>query len=144
MPYKQKLLRLLPDGWNKRVFDEWDFYRFCDRDGVCVLDAEMPLPGAYCVYDRIPVIFISHCVRGVERLRVQFHELAHHWLHYPSVQFFINLNNKVEFEANIVAACALIPFPLLLSHNAGQIEEEYGYSKKLIAFRVTLFQQFSI
>jgi Zn-dependent peptidase ImmA (M78 family) len=142
---KQTLLRLMPDGWNERVFDESDFYRLCHLDGVRVLeDAEMPLPGAYCVYDKIPVIFIARRLRGAERLRVQFHELGHHWLHYPHVQFFLNLNNRLEFEANIVAACALIPFPLLRSHDVWRLEEEYGYSKKLIAFRVMLFQQLSI
>jgi Zn-dependent peptidase ImmA (M78 family) len=135
----------MPDGWNERVFDESDFYRLCHLDGVRVLeDAEMPLPGAYCVYDKIPVIFIARRLRGAERLRVQFHELGHHWLHYPHVQFFLNLNNRLEFEANIVAACALIPFPLLRSHDVWRLEEEYGYSKKLIAFRVMLFQQLSI
>lgn len=135
----------MPDGWNERVFDESDFYRLCHLDGVRVFeDAEMSLPGAYCVYDKIPVIFIARRLRGAERLRVQFHELGHHLLHYPDVRFFINLNNKIEFEANIVAACALIPFPLLRSRDIWQLEEEYGYSKKLIAFRVMLFQQLSI
>lgn len=135
----------MPDGWNKRVFDESDFYRLCNSKGVRVFeDAEMPLPGAYCVYDKLPVIFIARRLRGTERLRVQFHELGHHWLHYPLVQFFINLNNKIEFEANIVAACALILFPLLRSRDVWRLEEEYGYSKKLIAFRVILLQQLSI
>jgi hypothetical protein len=39
---------------------------------------------------------------------------------------------------------SLIPFPLLRSHDVWRLEEEYGYSKKLIAFRVMLLQQLSI
>ena len=90
------------------------------------------------------MILIARRLQGAERLRVQFHELAHHWLQYPEVRFFINLNNKVEFEANVVVACAPIRFPLLRSHDVWRLKEEYGYSKKPVAFRVMLLRQLSI
>jgi Zn-dependent peptidase ImmA (M78 family) len=107
-------------------------------------DAEANPPGAYCVYDKLPVVIIARRRRGAERLRIQFHELGHRWLHYPNAQFFINLDNRVEFRANIVAARALLPLPLPRSHDVWRLEEEYSYSKKLIAFRVMWLQQVSI
>lgn len=95
MPCKRKLRRLIPAGWNERIFDEWDFYRFRDREDARTLDAETPLPGLYRVSDHILVIFNSRRVRGPERLRVPFQELGRHSLHYPNVQLFINLSSNV-------------------------------------------------
>ena len=91
-------------------------------------DAETNPPDAYCIYGKLPAIFVTRRRRRAERLRVQFHELGHHWPHCPNARFFINLDNKVEFGVNIVAACALLPFPLPRSHDIWRLEEEYGYS----------------
>lgn len=102
---------------------------------------ETPLPCAYRVYDKLSMIFIARRLQGAKRLRVQFHELGHYWPHSPNARFFINLNNKVEFEANIVAARALLPFPPPRSPEVWRLEEEYGYLKKLITFRVMFLQQ---
>jgi len=95
VPCKRTLRRLTPAGCKERVFDAWDFYRFCDRENAHAFAAETPLPGAYPVYDKTHVIFISHRVRGPERLSVQFHEPGHHRLNYPGAQFFIDLSSDV-------------------------------------------------
>jgi hypothetical protein len=107
-------------------------------------DGETNPPGAYCVYDKLPVVFIARRRRGAGRLRVKIHELAHRWLHSPNAWFFINQDNRVEFRADIVAERTLLPFPLPRSHEVWRLEEEYSYSKKLIAFRVMALQQLSI
>jgi hypothetical protein len=60
------------------------------------------------------------------------------------VRFFINQDDRVEFRINIVAARTLLPFPLPRSPDVWRLEEEFSYSKKLIAFRVMLLQQLSI
>ena len=92
-------------------------------------DAETNPPDAYCMYGKLPTIFVTRRRRGAERSRVQFHEIGHHWPHCLSARFFINLDNKVEFGVNIVAACALLPFQLPRSHDVWRLEEEYSYSK---------------
>lgn len=141
---KHKLLRLLPEDWNARVFTEADFFGLCEQDGVRVFTAELPAAGIYCVYRATPIIFLHRDLRGPQRLHVEFHELGHHWLHAPGVQFFLNTNNKVEFEANLVAACSLIPQTLLMNCSITEIAEEYGYSEELLSFRIQVFTQWGI
>ena len=86
-------------------------------------DAETNPPDAYWVYDKPPVVFIARRQRGAGRLHVQFQELGHRRAHYPNARFFINLDNKVEFGSNIVAARALLPFPLPRSHDICRLEK---------------------
>lgn len=136
---KAKLLRLVPEGWNTRVFTEHDFYSLCALDSVLVVTRALPLPGAYCIYRNSPVIFLHRDLAGADRLQVQFHELGHHWLHSPGLQFFLGWESKCEFEANLISACALIPEPLLRSRPPGEIAEEYGYDGELIKFRLRVW-----
>jgi hypothetical protein len=59
------------------------------RDGARVFeDAEANPPGAYCVDDKLPVVFIARRRRGAERLRVKIRESAHRWPHFPNVRVF--------------------------------------------------------
>lgn len=135
---KHKLL-LLPRGWNTRVFTERDFFELCDRDDVMVFCASLPVPGFYCVHRGQPLIFFDRDLTGPQRLLVMFHEIGHHWLHCPGIQFFLGHHGKCEFEANLIAACALIPRPLLIRFSLNEIAEEYGYPEELLRFRMEVF-----
>lgn len=141
---KIKLYDLLPAEWNIRVFTDDDFNQICEVSRVSVFECEMQLEGAYCVYAGSPVIFINHALPWPRKLYVKFHELGHHWLHYPGVQFFLNTNNKVELEANIVAVCALIPASLLIKVSTQELTDDYGYPPELIEFRIEVFKTWGI
>ena len=141
---KIKLYDLLPAEWNIRVFTDDDFHQFCDAEGVSAFECPMRIPGAYCVYDGSPVIFINRDQPADRKLFVKFHELAHHWLHYPGVQFFLNTHTKVETEANIVAACALIPVTILTVKSESEIISEYGYSRELFNLRSEIYRTWRI
>ena len=112
MPCNSELSRLIPAGWIERIFDEWDFYRFRNREDARALNAETPLPGAYCVDDYTLVIFNSLRVRGLERLRVPFHELERRWPHYPNVQLFIDLSSN--FAQTIIDLTSIERFSCVL------------------------------
>jgi len=135
---------LLPERWNLHVFSELDFDSICIKEGIQAFESSMLISGAYCVYDGSPVIFIRRDLPGPEKLFIKFHELAHHWLHFPGVQFFLNTHSKIELEANIVAACALVPRTELLSRSAAEICEEYGYRPELLALRADIYRMWDI
>lgn len=137
-------LRNLPADWNMRVFTESDFDNLSFAAGVRVFESEMKIEGAYCVYDGSPVIFINRALPWPRKLFVKFHELGHHWLHYPGVQFFLNTHSKVELEANIVAVCSLVPFPLLRDRDLWEIGQEYGYNWSLLKFRAEVFEKWGL
>lgn len=141
---KHWFTRLLPAEWNRRVLTDDDFHRFCVSEGVSAFECPMQIPGAYCIYDGSPVIFINRDQPASQKLFVKFHELAHHWLHYPGVQFFLDTHTKVETEANIVAACALIPVTLLTVKSESEIIDEYGYSSELINIRSEIYRTWRI
>lgn len=141
---KSKLYFLLPAEWNIRVFTDDDFHQLCEDEHVQVYESDMGIPGAYCIYSGSPVIFINRALPQNRKLFVKFHELAHHWLHSPGVQFFLNTHSKVELEANIVAACALIPVTLWAAKTEYEIIDEYGYSPELIYIRSEIYRTWGI
>lgn len=141
---KAKFLNLLPAEWNIRVFTDDDFHQFCEEERISIYESDMAIPGAYCLYAGSPVIFINRALPAERKLFIKFHELAHHWLHYPGVQFFLDNHTKVENEANIVAACALIPVTLLTVKSESEIIDEYGYSPELIHIRSEIYRTWRI
>ncbi|HKQ90861.1 MAG TPA: ImmA/IrrE family metallo-endopeptidase [Blastocatellia bacterium] len=138
------LLYNTPPEWNVRVLTQDDFDYYCDRAGIVVREISLELPGLYICRDGHPQIFLSDELRGVERLFIAFHELAHHWLHPPGVQMFHGFGRRVEFEADVVAACALIPKTTLTHYWPSEIADLHGYTYDLVNFRCEIFDKWKI
>jgi Zn-dependent peptidase ImmA (M78 family) len=133
-----------PLEWNVRVLTEDDFYQYCDESGIIVIEAQIEQPGLYMMCDGHPQIFINDKLRGVERLFVGFHELAHHWLHPPGVRMFFGLSKQIEIEADAVAVCCLIPKTILTHYWPSEIAELYGYPPDLVGLRCEVFDKWKI
>ncbi|HEY9285913.1 MAG TPA: ImmA/IrrE family metallo-endopeptidase [Pyrinomonadaceae bacterium] len=98
--------------------------------------------GIYMACEGIPCIAIHSSLRGAERSEVVWHEIGHHLLHTPTTCFFTRSTaRKMEFEAQVVMACALVPRPLL-GRTFAELQEEYGYTRELLWFRKGVFEQF--
>jgi len=143
------LLYNTPPEWNVKVFTQDDFEYYCDRDGIVVKETPLEKPGLYIYRDGQPQIFLNDELRGVQRLFIAFHELAHHWLHPSDVQMFHGmithgLSAQVELEANIVAICCLIPKTILTHYWPSEIVELHGYTHDLVNFRCEVFDQWKI
>jgi Zn-dependent peptidase ImmA (M78 family) len=138
------LLHNTPPEWNVRVLTQDDFDYYCDRAGIVVCEMPLERPGLYICRDGQPQIFLSDELRGVNRLFIAFHELAHHWLHPPGVQMFHGLSNQVEYEADVVAACAMIPKTILTHYWPSEIAELYGYPHDLVGLRCEVFDKWKI
>jgi Zn-dependent peptidase ImmA (M78 family) len=138
------LLQNTPPEWNVRVLTEDDFYQYCDEARIVVRDVPLEQPGLSFSRDGNTQIFINDELRGVERLFVGFHELAHYWLHPPGVRMFFGWSKQIELEADIVAACALIPKTALTHYWPSEIAELYGYPHELVARRCEVFDKWKI
>jgi Zn-dependent peptidase ImmA (M78 family) len=143
-----KLLGSVP-GLNTRSLTEADFYRICRRERIKVVEMPLLVPGFYMLCKGRRFIVIDSRVRGVRWLHVAWHELAHHFLHAPkraaSVSFFqVREESKVLFEAEAFAAIALIPEPMLRSMLAGEIEDEHGYTREMVEFRLKVLELYGV
>lgn len=133
-----------PPEWNIRVLTEDDLYQYTDEAGIIIREAQIEDPGFSMMCDGKLHIILNDELRGAERLFVGFHELAHYWLHPPGVQMFYGLARQIELEADIVAACAMIPKTLLPHYWPSEIVELYGYSHGLVRFRCEVFDKWKI
>ena len=142
---RRSLIKRLPPEWNIRVLTLDDFYSYCDQAGIYLHeDNQLEQPGIFMVYDGQPHIFIDQELRGEDRLFVSFHELGHYWLHPPGIQFFLGWHGRADKEADVVAACALIPLPTLRHFWPSEIVELYGYSSELVELRQAIFDRWGI
>lgn len=138
-------------GWNRRAFTEADVYRICRREKVKII--EYPISGTLGFYMRCAgrcIITVDSRLRGVRRVYVLLHELAHYFLHVPAeataAHFFrLRPDTKQEFEAEAFAVVAVLPETLLRSTLAegGDFEEE-GFTRDIIEFRLKVLEMYGI
>lgn len=118
--------------WNEFVCDEETARQICFKERVRVVTAQIRARGEYLLYKKAPVIVLKENLPANWRAWVLWHELAHHWLHHPgNYRFHEKVLRKFDFEANYVAAVALIPTDLLKKHSIDEIIAEYNYPKEL-------------
>ena len=131
--------------WNKRVVTERDVRRVCHNKGVRIVEGKTGVSGLYVVYRGVPFIVIDPDLGWPLCLWVLLHELAHHLLHVPGLQFFDNrFESKADYEANFIAAVALMPLDLIKRLTFAEIQDEYGYPSELMWFRKEIYEQFGI
>lgn len=132
-------------GWNKQIFSEDDALALCRDQGVRVVFDNISSRGEYTVYKKISFIILRENLNNQWRPWVLWHELAHHFLHYPGHYLFNQSSaRKVDFEANFVASVALIPTKLVETMTFGEIVAEYNYPKKLIEIRKQIYDHYKI
>lgn len=141
---KRLLERNAPPEWNVRAFTDSDFWMLCAADGIIVQEAPLERHGFQFKQRNQHVIFINSRLRGAERSFVLWHEYAHYLLHPPGIQFFHGYESQVENEADVFAACAMIPRSLLEHYWPSEIADLYGYPVDLVAYRQDLFERYKL
>jgi hypothetical protein len=136
-----EIVRLALPDWNKRVLGEIDFYEFCEQEHLKVVEAYTGEHGLYVVHRGESFIMLDPELKGGLRFWVEWHEAAHHLLHVPATSFFGTESAKAQWQANVVAACALIPICLLRTKSISEIYDEYAYPKPLFQLRLTIFDR---
>lgn len=135
----------IPD-WSKRVLTEKDFFEFCAAREIIFCETDLVEGfGEYRVHQERNFIILHKYAIKNWRLWILYHELGHYLLHYPSTAGFSDsTTRKMDWEANTVAAVALIPLQLLKQKTFFEIHDEYNYPKQLIKLRVEIYQRLGI
>ncbi|MCC6824576.1 MAG: ImmA/IrrE family metallo-endopeptidase [Acidobacteria bacterium] len=141
-------LKDLDIGWNEHPLDEDDFYRICERFGVCVDELPMRVGGFYFRIKGHDHIAINSTLPPGEKLFVMFHELGHFLFHAPGFDTMAKFHSvggrsRAESEADLFAACALIPRPRLTSLTPEELIAD-GADQDIIARRIEAFECFGI
>lgn len=135
--------KLKGTGWNERVLTYEDFELTCEDEGILILHLPFSREGLYGVCEDIPVIVLNENLRSIKKVEVAWHELAHHFLHTPALCCFSkDLKRKYQFEAQVVAVCALIPKPLI--EPLLRSDDLSEYPEKLLEFRLKVLDIFNI
>lgn len=138
------LSRLALYGWNRRVFTQDDFDRFCEIGQVIVEERYTGFPGLYTRRQGQSVITVSPSVLPRARSWVLWHEMGHVLLHDPGCAFMYENSQKLERQADLIAACALIPRPLLDELTLWEIHDEYRYAIELCELRQRFYEEIGI
>lgn len=132
-------------GWNERILSYEDFEQFAESEQVEIVRADLPVCGLYAIVRGESVIAIHEDLSAHDLNYVSWHEMWHHLSDCPEIQFFTHgTKDKAELRAHLIAACALLPRPILLAKEFTEIADEYGYSRDLILFRARMYQQFKV
>ncbi|MDX6696065.1 MAG: IrrE N-terminal-like domain [Blastocatellia bacterium] len=130
--------------WNKRPITERDIRRYCKRKGIVIVEGKVGSLGLYTPYGGYPFIVVDPSLQGPLRLWVLLHELAHHLLHVPGLHLFDrNFESKADYQANFIAAVAMIPLSWVQTKSFADLLEE-GYPEDLLWFRKGSYEQFKI
>jgi len=132
-------------GWNLRVLGIEEFEWACEQEGVSVLSLDVDAHGIYTSIDGSPVIIINPRVLPRARGWVCWHEFGHHLLHCgSSCAFSYGGKSKTERQADLVAACALIPRKLIESSTPWEIHDAYRYPIELCEMRFRFLTEVGI
>ncbi|HYG10102.1 MAG TPA: ImmA/IrrE family metallo-endopeptidase [Pyrinomonadaceae bacterium] len=142
---KAKRLRI---GWNRRALSEVDFQRLRKKLGVLLVEIDhddMEWKGLYTHEFGPPTIIINARLRGLERLRVLFHELGHHIFHAPDTCFFSDDSvSKVEDEARAFSLVALIPKKMIGRMMTWSLFEDDLLPVELLKQRLKILELYGI
>lgn len=135
---------------NRHVFSESDALRLCKESGLSIEDADIQQLGFYVKINGRATMHINQKLRGLIRLYVILHELAHHLLHasnYKNAAFFCldGQDSKQHHEAEAFALLAMLPEPFLRRLLAGDLYDELGeYPQEIVEKRLHLLELYGV
>lgn len=136
--------RLSEDSLNSE-----DFEIICEAENIIVVREPRKWDGAYFRRQDRDIIYVKSTLQGTAKTFVEFHELAHYWLHDPDIsliQFFQHSSliiSKAEREASMVSAVAIIPTFCVENFSRNELLEMYQL-KDLVNFRLQIYRQYRI
>ena len=130
--------------WNEKELKESDFYRLCKRHKITVIEMPLRVSGFYYSVLGRHYIAINSRLKQPKKLFVMFHEFAHFLMHAPDhgvTASFHGIGGKTrkETEADVFAACALVPRTVIESRTAQELIEEDGLPASLVAERQKIY-----
>lgn len=129
-------------GFNIRALTEEDFYAICESEGIHVIETDV-VTSFYMPVLGEPTIVLKKGLKGLKRLFVMFHELAHHFAHGgkdANNAFFFDMTiSKKEFEADAIATIAILPLSSLENYDFLDEHPRSRFAKQLYKDRQKLW-----
>ncbi|MGD9561767.1 MAG: ImmA/IrrE family metallo-endopeptidase [Pyrinomonadaceae bacterium] len=128
---------------------EEDFYRLCRRHRVTVQEMPLRVSGFYYSMLGRHYIAVNSRLRQPRKLFVMFHEFAHYLIHAPDGGTTANFHGigkrtRKEVEADVFAACALIPRPMVERLSVSDLIEIEGLPEDIVRQRVEVFKTLGV
>lgn len=132
-------------GWNRRPMTEKELHRLARRTRLRVKEMPLRVHGFYMQMQGVSFICVNSRLNARLRLKVAFHELAHHLLHNGKPHFYqIDPGMKEECEAEVFALCAIIPQKLLKKYTLAELHEHEGFTWEMLRQRREIFEKHGI
>lgn len=132
----------LPD-WNARVFGMKDFEKICSAERIIFVEGiGRKHKGEFIPFENRNMIILRAGLEEGERRWVAFHELGHYFLHEAAHTFSRSAQRRMDREANIFAAVALLPINLLKSED--QMVLDGYYPQEFIKMRFEILKEYGI
>lgn len=132
----------LPD-WNKRIFGMKDFERICSEERIVFVEGiGRKHKGEFIPYANRNMIILRAGLDEGERRWVAFHELGHYFLHAAAHQFTRSVERRMDREANIFAAVALLPRSLLIADE--QLALDGYYPEEFVRMRQDILREYGL
>jgi Zn-dependent peptidase ImmA (M78 family) len=148
MNHLARKARSLRTNWGRHSLTQAHFHRLREKHGVLLVEVDhddMEWKGFYTHEFGPPTIVINARLRGIERLRVLFHELGHHIFHAPATCFFPeDTVNKAEEEAKAFALVALIPKRMIPKILSWSFFEDELLPVELLKQRLNILEHYGI
>ena len=136
-------------GWNQKPLNETDFFKFCQRFKIKVIEMPLQVDGFYYCVKGKHYIAINKRLRADKKLFVMFHEFAHFVYHVPDTNVTANFSrvgdrNFKEDEADLFALCALIPKVWVETKTLQELVEDEFLSEEIVWKRKEIYENYRI
>lgn len=139
---KFKALRI---GWNKKPISEKRLFSLAKRLKLKIQEMPLRVPGFYMTMRGVSFVAIDERLDEKLKLKIKFHELAHHVLHTGIPNFYLlDPTMKEECEAEVFSLCAMIPFGWVKKKTSRELIEEEGFSTEMVAQRKEIYEKYKI
>lgn len=136
------ITKRLPE-WNTRVFGMHDFELICSAENIVFVEGiDHRHRGEFLPYAGHNMIILRSGLDEGERRWVAFHELGHYYLHSAAHHFSRSERRRMDREANVFAAVALIPTHLLRLDE--QLVLDGYYPEEFIKIRFNILKEYGL
>jgi Zn-dependent peptidase ImmA (M78 family) len=137
------LIRKKLPEWNRKVFGMTEFEKICSDEKIIFVEGvKRQHKGEFISYENRNMIILRAGLKEGERRWIAYHELGHYFLHAASHQFSRTVNRRMDREANMFAAVALLP-SYLIEEDRMSFSDGY-YPADFVKIRFEILREYGI
>lgn len=137
------LIRKKLPKWNLKTFGMTEFVKICNDENIIFVEGiGRKHKGEYIPYPNRNMIVLRAGLKEGERRWIAYHELGHYFLHATHHQFSRTVSRRLDREANLFAAVALLP-NYLIKNDRMSFEDGY-YPEDFVKIRFEILREYGI